>query len=140
MKKHYVSLETAKTLKEKGYEELCIAYYNTLPSLYKKGTPNWELEHSEAAWSYNRCANNPHIIDAPELHEVQQWLREEHDINISIMRVTIEYGEAIAKEDMLKYFWHIQQPYKQHQVDVGVYLYKYEDALEAGISEALKMI
>lgn len=62
--KHYVSLEVAKLLKEKGYNEECYLYYKEEdPALYYR-----EL--------YNRNSERDDIISAPTLIEAMDWLEE----------------------------------------------------------------
>lgn len=70
--KHYVSLEVAKMLKEKGYNEECYFYYKEAdPALY----------HREL---YNRNSERDDIISAPTLLEAMDWL-EESGIRIEIL-------------------------------------------------------
>ena len=62
--KHYVSLEVAKLLKEKGYNKECYLYYKEEdPALYYR-----EL--------YNRNSERDDIISAPTLLEAMDWLEE----------------------------------------------------------------
>jgi hypothetical protein len=62
--KHYVSLEVAKMLKEKGYNEECYLYYKEEdPALYYR-----EL--------YNRNSERDDIISAPSLLEAMDWIEE----------------------------------------------------------------
>lgn len=62
--KHYVSLEVAKLLKEKGYNEECYLYYKKEdPALYYR-----EL--------YNRNSERDDIISCPSLLEAMDWLEE----------------------------------------------------------------
>lgn len=77
---------------------------------------------------------------APSQSIAAKWLRERHEINVSVLRMTERYGGAVARHNLLKYFWHIQIPNRQSIVDVGVYYFTYEEAFEAGIKEALKHI
>ena len=77
--KHYVSLEVAKLLKEKGYNEECYLYYKKEdPALYYR-----EL--------YNRNSERDDIISCPSLLEAMDWL-EERGIRISIKYDWIECG------------------------------------------------
>lgn len=138
MKKHYVSFEMAKILKEKGYNEPAYCHYdidgNLMPHLLWNGEFSVEIKHL----CHNYMDNVQYAYLAPELHEVQQWLRKEHDMNISVLRVVD--GFIVFPKDVNKYFWHRQIPNESVMIDVGVYYDTYELALEAGINEALKMI
>lgn len=127
MTEELVTLEIAKLLKEKGFNEYCenvIDINNMLrKTLYRI---NDDLP--------KQCFSRPTQSLA------QKWLRERHEINVSVLRMTERYGGAVAEHNLLKYFWHIQIPNRQSMVDVGVYYFTYEEALEAGIQEALKLI
>lgn len=67
----YVSFETAKLLKEKGFDEGCRALYGTAGSFsYKK----YEVEASE-------CEMHNAIL-APTLQMAMKWIQEIHNIII----------------------------------------------------------
>lgn len=134
MKKHYVSLETAKLLKEKGFKESCFGRYTTLPSLYKKGISNYSHKVDEEAWSFNSYDNNPHVLDAPELHEAQQWLRENKNIEVDcfIMKHSYEYQIVdILNKKLL---------YKSIHLNEEEASFDYAKIFQEAIIEALKMI
>lgn len=74
----YVSFETAKLLKEKGFDGLCTAYYDCFT------TDNFH------------CGNEPtdfngidtkirDIVAAPTLQMTMKWLREIHNITIGVL-------------------------------------------------------
>lgn len=67
----YVSFETAKLLKEKGFEGECSRFY--MPS----GHGRWKYEHYHDFDIRER-------IDCPTQQMVLKWLREIHDIDIMI--------------------------------------------------------
>ena len=68
---NYVSFETAKLLKEKGFECATLHYY------YDK---DGDLLFS--AWRVDASKNE---FGAPTLQMVMKWLREVHKIHISVM-------------------------------------------------------
>ena len=68
----YVSFETAKLLKEKGFEGDVNAYYHIWDNGHRV-CPAQEFTHSEA----------PHLyIPAPTQSMVMKWLREEYNLFI----------------------------------------------------------
>ena len=78
-KEDYVSLEVAKILKEKGFNEYCGAYYHLI---WKDMT---EEECFEVAPNHDfRNKDNGYRAGAPTLYEAAKWLRNEHDINVAV--------------------------------------------------------
>lgn len=68
----YVSFETAKLLKEKGFDEHCFTSYNTFLS-------NHKVEESKVSeWGK---ANQ---IYRPTLQMAMKWLREVHNLHIDV--------------------------------------------------------
>lgn len=130
MKEELVSFNTAKLAQEKGFEQkigLGIKYglgqyYNHKGVLngdcseYIKATIKKELDKIPM----------PYIVAAPTQSLLQRWLREEHGIHLeSCLTMGMEYSFRIYKGLDDKGF-----------TEVG----KYEEALEAGLQEALKLI
>ena len=71
IKEDYVSFETAKLLKEKGFNERCLKEY------YNGGV----LSDITIEAKYNTIDNQ---ISAPTLQMAQKWLREVYGIDFSI--------------------------------------------------------
>ena len=75
----YVSFETAKLLKESGFNEPCYACYI-----------NREISH------YDYLATNFELIDgvisAPTLQMAMKWLRKVHNIHIAIVPCEVGLG------------------------------------------------
>lgn len=70
----YVSFETAKLLKEKGFDVYGDGSYNSGIEIYKEYSPNGKL---------NSCATskpNKKAYPAPTLQMAMKWLREEHNL------------------------------------------------------------
>ena len=67
----YVSFETAKLLKEKGFDEYCPeSYFKMDKTLKKSGFSEWEKVNE---------------VKAPTQSLAMKWLREVHNIDISII-------------------------------------------------------
>ncbi len=74
MTEDYVSFETAKLLKEKGFDWECRAFY------VKSKECGIELFHAKEPYNYN---NNVHpCTSAPTLQMAMKWLRKEKGIAI----------------------------------------------------------
>lgn len=84
----YVSFETAKLLKEKGFDAECHSHY--YPCHYPDGSIKYEKDEGaqkgDKTW-YNvySLKNLPkdHYL-APTLQMAMKWLREAHNIDISV--------------------------------------------------------
>ena len=84
----YVSFETAKLLKEKGFDWYTYAYYED------ENNPNINLRASKAInW------NKTEFISKPTLQMAMKWLREAHDVTIVIDTNDIWLGEGN------RFFW-----------------------------------
>lgn len=120
--KDIISLETAILAKEKGFQEEELHYYF-----------NGELMQHPNRLYYNYNQDNPPLTQysAPYQSFLQKWLREEHQLFIEIYMfdpARIDYFSVRIIRNK-RYDLNLQYPYES-----------YEDALEAGLLEALKLI
>lgn len=87
----YVSFETAKLLKEKGFDEKCISVYHNgkLQLVSSLGVFCGE-GYGEQILTYtnSECKWSPIMISAPTIQMAMKWLREVHRLDIDI---SIEY-------------------------------------------------
>ncbi len=104
IKEDYVSFETAKLLKEKGFKEWCYKSYGT--DVYHKGVPisfdeecelkdeglGDEIEYVEGGHLYDfGCDNSEketNVWAAPTLQMAMKWLREKYNLHI----ITLPYA------------------------------------------------
>ena len=68
----YVSFETAKLLKERGFNELCRVWYGGNGEIHENGEI---MSNSDCALSSVMC---------PTIQMAMKWLREEHHLFIAI--------------------------------------------------------
>lgn len=123
MTEEFVTLETAKILKEKGFNEPYSLAINVEDSRqYTTSRTNSELP-------IKVCTQPPQSI-------AQKWIRETKDLHISIFRNACGYGYDICKADNGT---HITDGVLKGPNDGGQWN-TYEEALEAGIQEVLKLI
>ena len=73
----YVSFETAKLLKEKGFDEPCDCYINGI-------FPNTITRYSDYGIK-RKNSDKTDVYSAPTLQMAMKWLREKKQIFISIM-------------------------------------------------------
>lgn len=75
----YVSFETAKLLREKGFNEQCYAYYNIFYDNDGKELKLWRKYP-------HRAQPNTYYLNVPTLQTAMKWLREVHHIFLSIQQ------------------------------------------------------
>lgn len=122
----YVSFETAKLLKEKGFDWECISYYvSDEPDDVKYSF----CGETNSIWE-SRCCS------APTLQMAIKWLREVHDLNINNELSIHGYFCSIS---------HIVRDSLGHIVDVEdseawetAYYDTHEEACEAAIKYCLE--
>lgn len=120
-----VTLETAKMLKEKGFNKFCsFAYIDEYCNLMSVHTTNSLIDKMGLGYS------------APNQSFAQKWLRQEKNLHICIIKDASGYRYDICKEDNGT---HIAEGVFKGPNDGGEWD-TYEEALEAGIQEALKLI
>ena len=134
----FVTFEIAKRLKEKGFDEECLAYYTSEYTLYNnkvvlcddKYLNVSEIDYEDCLYSYNTQKDKSlsTIVDAPRVSQVLKWLREEKNIHI-----------CIGYSDNINAMWD----YEVTLLDGALYQnsdfgYKsYEEAVLAGIEYVL---
>jgi hypothetical protein len=155
MKEQLISFKTAKLAKEKGFKELCDSHYfedgefreNTITN-YNDGEVTYEIEEFEENWNDGfltkkngercfGCSKSQGYLDtfsAPTQALLQKWLREEHKM---IVEIIFDYEYEV---------WEFECFYPD-SVDKAVTYYSdifqfktYEEALEAGLKQALELI
>lgn len=128
MKEEFVTLETARLLKERGFNEAVFTFYES-----KCAEGDLELFESYEAENFNA---NIDYLSAPTQPIAQKWLREAKNLHITIIRNACGYGYDICKADNGT---HITDGIFDGPNDGGQWD-TYEEALEVGIQEALKLI
>ena len=112
MTEELVTLETAKMLKEKGFSQrIYLINVSTLHNCYK-------------------------YLSVPPQSVAQRWLRETKNIHICVYNCACGYGYEISKADNGT---HIASSTYKGTNDGGEWD-TYEEALEAGLVECLKLI
>lgn len=123
MTEELVTLETAKMLREKVFNEPCMIAINIEDSRqYCTNRTNSELPIK--------------VCSQPTQSVAQKWLRETKNLHISIIRNACGYGYDISKADNGT---HIINDLSDGPNDGGLWD-TYEEALEVGIQEALKLV
>lgn len=129
MTEEFVTLETAKLLKEKGFKEDVFTFYE-VDCVEGDMILSETYDESENFNEKNDC------LSAPTQSLAQKWLRETKNIHICVYNCACGYGYEISKADNGT---HITSSVYEGPNDDGKWDI-YEEALEAGLQEALKLI
>ena len=130
MKEELVSFETAKLLKEKGFDEVwcnhiyCIGY-NTIPE---------DNELLECDWR-NNVKGQFHLALAPTQSLAQKWLREKHNIHVEIYKIPVTNEGNMYGCYVCRWIDRIQSNSIYES-----YFKTYEEALEEGLRQGLKLL
>lgn len=124
-KEDYVSLEVAKLLKEKGFDEPCCMMYNEYEESYEFSC--YTIITKKGFKNSNECDYN---VTVPTLYEAQKWLRINHRILITPTYLfNDKYTYHILRMDAGNIYCHNYNQYDS-----------YEETLNAGIYDALNLI
>lgn len=148
-----ITLKTAKAAKKKGFNEYCKNGYINNEHLRKyhvagEGLESWGNYHPEFTLPFDASgflvpAHEP-WYKAPTQAELQKWLREQHKICVDVFTNYNADGFiyhvkiSFIKDDTFDYIWITDFVHKD-LFTPKIYK-KYEQALEAGLQRALKMI
>lgn len=134
MNEQLINFETAKLAKERGFEEFVSYCYLENEELY--GTYSLMNEDDSAFIDImdgneleNHNSSDFDRYSAPTQSLLQKWLREKHDIHITITSISQESWQ-----------YHIQKPKDKLGDNYEEDFENYEEALEMGLQEALKLI
>lgn len=129
MTEEFVTLETAKLLKEKGFKEDVFTFYE-VDCVEGDMILSETYDESENFNEKNDC------LSAPTQSLAQKWLRETKNIHICVYNCACGYGYEISKADNGTHM--ASSVYKG--TNDGEEWDSYEEALEAGLQEALMLI
>lgn len=126
MKDEFVTLETAKALKDKGFDWKC-------NSIITIGGTIRSYESPQDLSYLTEIEGKPYEFLLPALHLAQKWLRETKNLHVEISYMHGDYWIydilTIPNHDLVGLS---DRPLVHHK--------SYEEALEAGLREALKLI
>jgi hypothetical protein len=149
MKDELISFETAKLAKEKGFNLYCINFYKK----EKKNSPDYLTtgidynSNRDIEWDWNLLGgpsgnlvkiypypNNPkgEVYSAPTQSLLQRWLRESHSIEVIV--------KSWKFEEKIIYLYSAQEITKSSTYRFEKGRSTYEEALETGLVEGLKLI
>ena len=127
-----VTFETAKLAKEKGFDALCYDAFNSMENLYSNGWCEY-LYDNKVEIPFRSGVLESQDILAPTQSLLTKWLRKEYSIHVTSQIGNLDfistYHYDIRYISKNKFMCKVKGSYKT-----------YEEALEAGLQEALKLI
>ena len=121
IKEQFVSFETAKLLKEAGFDVPCFNQYTD------RGTV-WHCDCPEN-FNISQCATS-----CPTQALAAMWLREEHHYAVCVWF-------SKAHDKWFYAYGDIENTMFDEEYSISDFIYdSYEQALEAGLQEAIKLI
>ena len=137
LKEKLISYETAKLAKEKGFKNACDWFVNKDNEYIFM--PDF-MYPNNSEFTYDP-ENDPEVIEweemmktlflAPTQSLLQKWLREVHEISIKI--------DDYYTNSRVRFDYNVCELGSQEDNPVGIFE-TYEEALEIGLQEALKLI
>lgn len=127
----YVSFETAKLLKDKGFDE-CTSITYFIGDDKPRGCVVGEMIH------HPKAKEDMHLIDCPTLQMAMKWLREVHKLDID---VSIEYFSIEYKNSKKVYYYSVLKKTAIRDIDClhsETGFDSYEQAAEAAIKYCLE--
>lgn len=126
----YVSFETAKLLKEKGFCEECVGRYSVRTKEF----------HTDTTKKYNNGGN--FMYAAPTLQMATKWLREVHGIHVNVFRYPAAFlGDDNEEHKTWWFQYTLLKPINEIDLDSRMIDDKsnsYEEAVEAAIKYCLE--
>lgn len=130
----YVSFETAKLLKQAGFDEYVCDYFYVDNEEVNEAS-SYYMEHYNSSIDKN-------VYSRPTQQLAARWLREEHDIHISVAPDISSYEDCTCVHEDRRFIlsWSVFKEGKVHCRYWPDVFKTFESALEAGLQQALKQI
>jgi len=130
MKDELIAYETAVLARERGFEvKVRTAYF---------GMKSKKLEFNKRLDNYN---NQTSLWSAPTQSLLQRWLREKHNMEITVSPAIVgKYSFAIYQLGTIINIVFLYGRNVKKDERGNVYFNSYEEALEEGLLQALKLI
>lgn len=134
IKEQFVSFDTAKLLKEAGFDEWCCYGYNKDGNKTPISLRNITIEEM-----FNSTGNEWYV-SAPTQALAARWLREAHNLHVYAMQTNLPYTEPQTTKWEWGYVIDKVDDPNSNVTTCEMYFGSYEAAFEAGISKCLELI
>ena len=130
MKEQLISLETAKLAKEKGFDVPCTKHYSS----NKNETGGYDIHRSRQYVTHKSLRSGGYL--APTQSLLQKWLRDKHRLYLTV-DVAVYGDEGRYAAQLVGYH---KLKFTNVLIDGFTIYNTYEEALEEGLQQALKLI
>ena len=120
MDKEFISYEQALALKELGFDEPCIGWYNPQVN-YKKVT-------TDRYWAFHLTGEWENFKPSPLYQQAFRWFREKHKLHSTITSISQESWQ-----------WHITKPGESLGKLYNEDFYTYEEAESACLDKLIEI-
>lgn len=137
MKEKLVNFETAKLAKQKGFDWVCTEVFSPEGKInpFDDLQDIWKGYNSlEDYLEVSNSKLNKGYISAPSMSLLQDWLREEHDVDIYVV------PNGMRKRSINPRLYHPNIWYKSEYQSELDSRYSYHEALEYAIVTVLNLI
>lgn len=144
----YVSFETAKLLKEKGFDAKCRYVYldtgmRVAAQIFMEGESSVNNDDIESVVKYNdwiTYTQGDYAFLCPTIHTAMKWLRELHKIHIEVRITNHSISELV---NVPRYYWILFDAEKVKWIDEStahrpMSFKNYEEACEEAIKYCLE--
>lgn len=133
IEEQFVSFDTAKLLKEAGFDVSCRGVYVTDRTGYYEFR-EYDNKQTKDDLCWNTGDGFQYEYLAPTQALAARWLREVHKLHVFAKRI---YEYAL---DKFSWGYYIQSSNYEYCKNFEIGFDKYEQALEAGLQDAIKLI
>lgn len=135
MENLFIPYELSLLAKSKGFDGSCLAFYQSKNNLLISSQLGGSLN-----WSSNSQLTNLNSSSAPTYHQLMDWFRSCHNIEIEILSNETYQGEVFLKK---VYDYNISLPGTHEEVNwssTKISYKTYYEALIIAIENAFKLI
>lgn len=133
MEKEFVSYEQAVALKELGFNEICMGYFDV------------RLEHQIGNFNFTEIKGYYESVSAlsPLKQQVFRWFRDKHRLNSIVFNDDgdVEYGNLRFNYEIRSITYSFDDILTYYDSYVGSYFYKtYEEAENASLNRLIELV
>ena len=147
LEKEFCDYETSVALKELGFTEKCLTYYDTEDNVGLLFNTQWTVDvmpcqFTDCLESHNsNTSDDNSYVDAPTIYQVQKWLRKEKGIHV-LPELGLIYRN---KNGLITHYYRVLVKNMNSGIIITLDndrddFESYEEALSEGIKNAIEIL